>query len=79
VDLDVIRVLIRAKLQNGRLPRNSEPRPVGYPGNGERCSACEEILTAARLMMAVTNNAMTFLFHGDCYLLWMDERPAPTS
>ena len=79
MDPDVIRVLIRAKLQNCHLPRNSEPRTVGYPGNGEPCGACEETLTAARLMMEVTNNAMTFLFHGDCYLLWMDERSAPTS
>jgi hypothetical protein len=36
-------------------------------------------MTAARLMMEVTNNAMTFLFHGDRYLLWVNERSAPTA
>jgi hypothetical protein len=79
VDLQAIRVRIRAKLRDGSLPPNSVPRAFGHPGNGENCVACEEILTAARLMMELTNNAKTFLLHGDCYLLWREERPAPTS
>jgi len=79
VDLQAIRVLVRAKLRDGSLPPNSVPLAIGRPGNEEKCGACEEILTAARLLMELTSNAKTFLLHGDCYLLWMEERPAPTS
>jgi len=78
MDVQAIRRLIRQKLQDGRLPHDSVSKAFGHPGNGEQCSACGEMLTAAKLMMEVTNNAMTFLFHGDCYLLWMDGRSAPT-
>jgi hypothetical protein len=79
VDLQAIRVLIRAKLRDGSLPPNSSPNAFGRPGNREKCGACGEILTAVRLMMDLTSNAKTFLLHGDCYLLWMEERPASTS
>ena len=60
------------------LPRESAPQAFGHPGNGQKCNACDEILTTARLMMEVTYNGKIFLFHGDCYLLWMDARSAPT-
>jgi len=36
-------------------------RPGAAAAAGEQCGACEEILTAARLMMEVTNNATAFL------------------
>ena len=79
VDLQAIRVRIRAKAPERQLAAQQRSDGFGHPGNGENCVACEEILTAARLMMELTNNAKTFLLHGDCYLLWMEERPAPTS
>lgn len=79
MDVESIRVLIRARMQDGRLPRDSAPQALGHPGNGQKCDACDEILTTARLMMEVTYNGKIFLFHGDCYMLWLDKRRAPTS
>jgi len=79
MNLKGIRVFIRAKIQDCRLPRGNAQHAVGQPGNGQNCDACDEILTAARLMMEMTNNGTTFSVHGDCYLLWMNEQVAPTS
>jgi hypothetical protein len=56
------------------------PQAFGHPGNGQKCSACDEILTTDRLMMEVpANNGKIFSFHGDCYVLWLDELRAPRS
>ena len=77
-----IRLLIRAKLGDDRLPRDSAPKPLGRPGNGEKCDACEEILRTTALMMEVyplTKDTKIVHFHGDCYAIWNDERHAPTS
>jgi hypothetical protein len=40
-----LRVLIRAKLADGRLPTNSIPRVWGGLGNGETCDARKAIIT----------------------------------
>jgi hypothetical protein len=79
MDPESIRVLIRVRMQDGRLPRDSAPQAFGHPGNGQKCSVCDEILTSDRLMMEVASNGKIFAFHGDCYLLWLDERRAPGS
>jgi hypothetical protein len=79
VDPQTIRLLIREKLQDGRLPRDSTPTTFGRPGDGRKCDACEEIITARSLMMEVyplTDEAPVRL-HGDCYIVWNDERRAP--
>jgi hypothetical protein len=77
MELEAIRVLIRAKMQDGSLPRDSGPQAFGHPGNLENCGACGRVLRTSRLMMEVTKSTMVFFFHGDCYLLWIDERRAP--
>jgi hypothetical protein len=79
MNLEGIRVLIRARMHDGRLPRDHPPQSLGRPGNGQNCGACDEILTTAKLMMELTNSGTTFFVHGDCYLLWLEERIAPTS
>ena len=62
------------------LAARKRAQAFGQPGNGQKCSACDEILTTDRLMMEVpANNGKIFSFHGDCYLLWLDERRAPES
>jgi hypothetical protein len=77
MELEAIRALIRAKMQDGRLPRDSGPQALGHPGNLENCGACGRVLRTSRLMMEVRKSTMAFFFHGDCYLLWIDERRAP--
>jgi hypothetical protein len=82
MDPHAIRLLIRAKLGDGRLPRDSAPKALGRPGNGEKCDACEEILRTAALMLEVyplTKDTKIVRFHGDCYAIWNGERHALTS
>lgn len=76
MDPEAIRVLIRAKLQDGRLPRRSATRVFSAPGTGELCGACEQLLAGTQLAMVVPLKAdNTFVkLHADCYLLWVAER-----
>jgi hypothetical protein len=78
MELEAIRVLIRAKMQDGRLPRESTPRAFRRPGNWQKCAACEETMAKALLMTEVypLTNAKVVRFHGDCYTLWNEERRA---
>jgi len=71
-----LRLLIRAKVQDGRLPRDRGPSAFGLPGDGDKCDACWEILTAAVMMMEIYSHAAgrTVRFHADCYSLWEAER-----
>ena len=77
MEIAAIRALIRDKLQDGRLPGGSTPRVFGRPGNWQKCDACEETMANALLMKEVyplTKNKKAVRFHGDCYILWNDER-----
>ena len=74
MELEAIRALIRAKMHDGRLPRDSVPQAFGHPGNLENCGACGRVLRTSKLMMQFSISAKVFLFHGDCFLLWMEER-----
>jgi hypothetical protein len=56
------------------LPCDSVPQAFGHPGNLENCGACGRVLRTSKLMMQLSKSAKVFLFHGDCYLLWMEER-----
>ncbi len=49
---EAIRLLIREKLQDGRLPHDGAPKMRGSPGDGATCDACGEIITANQLMMS---------------------------
>jgi hypothetical protein len=79
MELEAIRVLIRAKMQDGRLPRDSTSQAFGHPGNLENCGACGRVLRTSKPMMEIKNSTIVSFFHGDCYLLWIDERRAPKS
>jgi len=73
---EALRLLIRQKLEDGRLPRDSTPRAFARPGNWQKCDACEETMSKALLMMEVyplTNDRKSVRFHGNCYTLWNDE------
>ena len=72
-----LRVLIREKLADGRLPVNSIPRVWGGPGDGESCDACEKIVTKDEFIMegiAVTPTQAPVQFHVECFYLWDEER-----
>ena len=74
---EVLRLLIREKLQDGRLPRESAPRVRGSAGAGATCDACGEVITANQGMMEVglyTGNKKSWCLHADCFMLWDTER-----
>jgi hypothetical protein len=76
---DFIRHLIRQKLQDGRLPRGTAPRAFGRPGNWQKCEACEQPMAKAQLKMELypqTHDRKAVRLHGDCYIVWNEERRA---
>ena len=82
MDTDVLRQLIRDKLEDGRLPYNSIPRVWGGKGDGEICDACEERVTPAQLVMEGVSTDMVkraVQFHVGCFYLWDVERRDPSA
>ena len=51
LDSTSIRLLIRQKLADGRLPHNSIPRVWRGAGADEMCDACEVIITPTEFIM----------------------------
>jgi hypothetical protein len=76
-----IRILIRDKLKDGRLPYNSMPRFWGGPGDGERCDACDLPISKGQLVMEgiskVVSEKKPIQFHVVCFQLWDRERREP--
>lgn len=79
MDQATIRLAIRRKLDDGRLPNNSIPRFWGGPADGEDCDACDEVIRADQLLMegisTITNQGIQF--HVECFYLWDAERFVP--
>jgi len=81
VEAEVLHLLIRSKLMDGRLPLDSMPRFWGVNGDGEVCHACDKPITKKELMME--GLAWTLIskrpvqFHVRCFQIWDAERRAP--
>jgi len=75
-DAETLRALIARKLKSGSLPRDSQPRMFGAPGIGQKCDACEEIISAGQVAMAVPfQQRKIFLYlHAGCFSVWDSER-----
>ena len=72
-----LRLLIRGKLTDGRLPVNSIPRVWGAPGNGEACDACEKSITKDEFIMegiGVEGSRQPVQMHVACFRFWDEER-----
>ena len=73
-----LRLLIRQKIREGRLPRGSLPSATaGRPGDGSRCRVCDQIITERMLMMLVSltggpssHAERAVPLHGNCFQLW---------
>jgi hypothetical protein len=78
MDQDILRLIIRGKLADGRLPLNRMPKLWGGPGNGESCDACDSIVTKdegvieAQAPLAVGTQPLQL--HARCFWLWEAER-----
>lgn len=73
--MDNLRLLIQAKLADGRLPREPMPRVWGGPGMGETCAACEEKVEKPGLVIeGWTESGRITIFHVRCFYVWEKER-----
>jgi len=77
MDDEALHILIAHKLQDGRLPRNSVPRVLGRPGNGETCDACELPMTQEQMAIqgiALAAGRRPMQLHASCFQIWETER-----
>ena len=77
VDEDALCLLIRQKLADGRLPRNSLPRLWGWPADGEACDGCDEVIPKGHFVMEVMSTDVdvprVLKFHVGCLQVWVRE------
>jgi hypothetical protein len=69
--------VIREKLTDGRLPRESIPRIWGSPGHGETCDACDGGIAKGELViegMPLAAGRSPIRLHVECFYLWDRER-----
>jgi hypothetical protein len=79
MDNATVRLLIREKLDDGRLPHDNIPRMLGGTGNGETCDGCGETVTNMQMLMeglSTDSGAKDSCvhFHITCFHLWDVER-----
>jgi hypothetical protein len=73
-----LRLLIRQKLADGRLPCKCLPRIWGGASHGETCGACDEIIEGREMSIEgieLANGRTDVQLHAQCFYLWNDERP----
>jgi len=78
LDPQALLLLIRDKLQDGRLPHDSITRVWSNPSSGETCNACETRITKDQLVTVVTvaGGRTAIPFHVACFRLWDAARRA---
>jgi hypothetical protein len=80
MESEALHLLIRQKLQDGRLPLNSMPRFWGGPADGEVCDACDKPITKEQLVMegiaSTLRDKKPVQFHVRCFHIWDHERRA---
>jgi hypothetical protein len=78
MDIEALRLVIRSKLSDGRLPYDSMPRFWGGAGDGEQCDVCDTLITKEQLVMegiaSVLSNKKPVQFHVPCFYAWDAER-----
>jgi hypothetical protein len=78
MEAEALRLFIRSKLYDGRLPYQSIPRFWGGPGDGEQCEACDILITKEQLAMEGIASTHTdekpIQFHVKCFYVWDAER-----
>jgi len=78
----VLRLRIRQKLQDGRLPLNGISRIWGGPPAGEHCDACDRLITEPLVIEGIASlvaGRQSVQMHVECFAIWDDERQAGAS
>ena len=75
MDQPILRLMVRGKLADGRLPHDRIPRVWGGPGNGETCDGCGETVTKTQMVMdGLDARGCPVHFHVSCLHVWETER-----
>ena len=79
METQALRLLIRQKVSDGRLPSGGVAKVWGTRGDGQHCHGCDEVVTKTEFIMEgpVLNDgrrARDVQFHVLCFHVWDDER-----
>jgi hypothetical protein len=77
MDFETIRLIIRRKLENGRLPLEKAARVLGRSATGEACDGCEMIIGTGQLAMdgfVRRPGRKAMQLHLPCFEVWTQER-----
>ena len=78
-EAEALRLLIQEKLQDGRLPHERISRGQASPADGQKCDACEKLITMAQFVVTgitLAGSGRSIQLHVQCFQLWDDERCA---
>jgi len=80
MNAEALSLLIREKLRDGRLPHEIS-RVQRHPADGQKCDACEKLITMAQFVVTGTTLAGrgSIQLHVQCFQFWDDERRARES
>lgn len=74
LDTDVRRLIIRQRLQGGRLPHEHTIELWHGPGFGQMCDGCgAPIAHADGMCLMCGEDWQAIRLHYDCFLLWEEE------
>ena len=80
MEAEEIRLIVRQKLQDGRLPYDSMPRFWAGAGDGEQCDVCDTRITKEQFgaggIASVFTDKKPVQFHVRCFHVWDAERRA---
>ena len=72
---DVVRQLIRHRIEEGRLPRERTIELWQSPGFGQTCDGCGATITTAETMCLICGDDWRAIrFHRGCFEAWDAER-----
>jgi len=76
MDAEVVRHLIRRRLEDGRLPRNPAAELAYGQGIGQECDGCGVIILTDQQMTVriCAGDWRTIRLHDDCFSTWENER-----
>jgi hypothetical protein len=77
MDEEVLRRVIRRKLQSGRLPYDGIRTVWSTPSDGETCDACDTVLTRNQLLMEAVLLGLgkrSIRMHVRCFQIWDFEK-----
>ena len=77
MDQEVLRLLIRRKLQNRRLPHDDIGWGWSTPSDGQTCDACDTVLTKDQLLIEAVLLSLgkrSIRMHIRCFQIWDFEK-----